>query len=75
MDDFSEKNIGNCLGSLVSGGKRFNPPRHGVHQNQEIFNSPDCGHMSKIKLPVSSWRGASGLVGRKREATIFGLEI
>ena len=49
-DNFSE-NMGNYLSLLVSGGKCFNPPRHGVRQNQEIFG---CGHMSKIKLLVSS---------------------
>ena len=61
-DNFTDKNIRNYLGTLVSDGKCFNPPRHGVHQNQEIFNSSDYEHMNKIKLLVSSWQGAPALV-------------
>ena len=53
------------MGSFVCNGKCFYPSRKGVHKDQEVSDSPDRGHMSKVYLPILCWEAASHLMGWK----------
>ena len=53
------------MGSFVCSGKCFYPSRKGVHKDQEVSDSPDRGHMSKVYLPILCWEAASHLKGQK----------
>jgi hypothetical protein len=70
VNDLLEEEIRGCLNTFVSCGKFLHPPWEDVHQNQEVFGTFDSGHVDKVKLPVSSRKGTSSLMGRERETTI-----
>lgn len=42
------------------------PALRRVHQDQEVPNTFDCGHVCKVKLPLRSGERASSLAGGKR---------
>ena len=69
-NDLSEEEIRDCLSPFVSCGKYLYPPQEGVYQDQEVLGKCDGGPVGKVKLPVSSRKGTSSLMGRKRGATI-----
>ena len=63
-DNFCEEDLGHGMGSFVCSGKCFYPSRKGVHEDQEVSDSPDWGHMSKVicqscagSLPHIWWVG------------------
>ena len=63
----SEKEeIRDCLSPFVSCGKCLYPPQEGVHKDQEVLGTSDSGYVGKVKLTVSSRKGTSSLMGRKR---------
>ena len=64
-DNFCEEDLGPCVGSCVCGGECFYPPRKGVHKDQEVSDSLDRGHLSKVYLPILSWEAASHLMDWK----------
>ena len=51
------------MGSFVCCGKCFYPSQKGVHKDQEVSNSPNRGHMSKVYLRILCWESASHLMG------------
>ena len=53
------------MGSFVYSGKCFYPSRNGVHKDQEVSDSPDQGHVSKVYLPILCWEAGSHLMGWK----------
>ena len=65
-DDLLEEEIRDYLNPFISCGKCLYPPREGLYQNQEVLGTSDSGHVGKVKLPVSSRKGTSSLVGWKR---------
>ena len=65
-----EEKIRDSLSPFVSCGKFLYLLLKGVHQDQEGPGTSDSGHVGKVKLPVSSRKGTSSLMGRKRGATI-----
>ena len=69
-DDLLEEEIRDCLSPFVSWGKCLNPPQDGIYPDQEVLGTFGRGHVSKVKLLVSSRKGTSSLMGRKRGATI-----
>ena len=64
-DKSGEEDLGHGVGSCVSGGECFYPSQKGVHKVQEVSDSPDRGHMSKVYLPILCWEAASHLMGWK----------
>ena len=74
-DDLSEEEIRDCLSPFVSCGKCLYTPQEGVHQDHEVLGTSDSGHVGKVKLPVSSRKGTSSLMGRKRGAMIPGVGV
>ena len=66
-----EKDIRDCLIPFVSCGKCLHLPQEGVHQDQEVLGTSDGGHVGKVMLSVSSRKGTSSLMGRKRGATML----
>ena len=65
-----EEEIRDCLSPFDSCGKCLHPHQEGVHQDQEVLGMSDSRHVGKVKLPVSSRKGTSSLMGRKRGDTI-----
>ena len=57
--------MGHGVGSFVCSGKCFYPSQKGVHKDQEVSDSPDWGHMSKVYLPILCWEAALHLMGWK----------
>ena len=52
---------------LVVGNASTHPEKVST---KEVLGTFDSGHVGKIKLPVSSRKGTSSLMGRKRDAMI-----
>jgi hypothetical protein len=69
-DDLLEEKIRDSLSPFVSCGKFLYLLLKGVHQDQEGPGTSDSGHVGKVKLPVSSRKGTSSLIGKKRGAMI-----
>ena len=64
-DDLSEEEIRDCLNPFVRCGKCLYPPPKKCPPKQEVLGTSDSGHVGKVKLPVSSRKGTSSLMGRK----------
>ena len=64
--DLLEEEIRDYLSPFISCEKCLYPPREGFYQNQVVLGTSDSGHVGKVKLPVSSRKGTSSLVGWKR---------
>jgi hypothetical protein len=56
------KEIRDCLSDFVGGGECLCSPWEDVHQDQEVIDTYDSGHMGKVKLPISPMEWTSILV-------------
>ena len=63
------------MGSFVCSGKCFYPSQKSVHKDQEVSESPNWGHMSKVYLPILRWEALSDLMGWKGGRSKVGIEI
>ena len=65
-----EEKIRNSLSLFVGSEEGLHPPREGVHQD-----TIDSLHVGKIKLPISSRKRTSSLMGRKSGSMIPGVGV